>query len=251
LGLLICALAVIAWRHRHEERQPVVLPILLVAIVIFQGLLGMWTVTLLLKPVIVMLHLMGGMTTVSLLLWVGLRQSNLFMSDVNPAPVQLRPWALLALVIVVCQIALGGWTSANYAALACPDFPTCQTQWWPAMNFVEGFTFWRGLGIDYEGGVLENDARVAVHMMHRIGALITFIYILVLSLRTILNSVNNKALRNMGIFLLCVLLAQVSLGIANIVFTLPLSIAVIHNGTGALLLLSVVALNHLLYPVRK
>lgn len=251
LGLIICVLAVMAWRRRHEAGQPVVLPILLVGIVIFQGLLGMWTVTLLLKPVIVMLHLIGGMITVSLLFWVGLRQGKVFVSGDRPVPTQLRSWALLALVIVLCQIALGGWTSANYAALACPDFPTCQTQWWPAMNFAEGFTFWRGIGIDYEGGVLDNDARVAVHMMHRIGAVITFIYILVLGLRTFLNSSQNHPLRYMSIIMLCVLLAQISLGIANIVFALPISVAVFHNGMAVLLLLSVVGLNHLLFPTSK
>ncbi|MCP5425191.1 MAG: COX15/CtaA family protein [Gammaproteobacteria bacterium] len=245
LGLLVLSLAIIAWRHRNESGQPVVLPLLLVGLIVFQALLGMWTVTLLLKPVIVMAHLLGGLTTLALLWWLVLRQGFLPTADEDAD--WLRPWALLALILVVAQIALGGWTSANYAALACPDFPTCQTAWWPPMDFKEAFILWRGLGISYEGGVLDNDARVAIHVMHRIGALVVFLYLGWLVWRVI-SMARDRVLRGVGFVVGVLLLTQISLGIANVVLTLPLPVAVAHNAGAALLLLAVVTLNHTLYP---
>jgi cytochrome c oxidase assembly protein subunit 15 len=137
----------------------------------------MWTVTWQLKPVVVMAHLLGGLTTLSLLVWLLLGQRNDRKWTVAAENRGLRHYALLGLVLLVGQIALGGWTSANYAALACPDFPTCQSQWWPPLDFQEAFTPWRGLGKSYEGGVLANDARVTIHIMHRIGAIIVALYL--------------------------------------------------------------------------
>ena len=214
----------------------------MIGLVIFQGLLGMWTVTLLLKPVIVMLHLLGGLTIISLLYWTVLRQQarqNLFVSVGEKG---LFPWVVSALVVLVLQISLGGWTSSNYAALACPDFPTCQGVWWPKMDFNEGFILWRGLGVDYEGGVLHGAARTAIHMAHRIGAVITFITLLTVAIMAIRSGA--KLLKITGIVSLVLLIIQVSLGIANIKLFLPLSVAVAHNGVAALLLLSLVTLLH-------
>jgi len=252
LGLLVFALGFLAWRARaRQPGYPVGVPTFLVALIIFQALLGMWTVTLLLKPVVVMSHLLGGLTTLSLLWWVALRHgAQPRPVRATPEAVGLRPWALLGLVILVMQLALGGWVSANYAALHCPDFPTCQGQWWPPMDFADGFTLWRGLGIDYEGGVLPNDARVAIHVSHRIGALATFLYLGWLGLR-LLRATPNSVLRTVGVVLLLVLFTQVSLGIANVVLSLPLLVAVAHNGVGAVLLLCVVALNHALRPLEQ
>ncbi|UCE89140.1 MAG: COX15/CtaA family protein [Pseudomonadota bacterium] len=252
LGLLVFALAVMAWRARRQEPlQPVGVATFLVALIIFQALLGMWTVTLLLKPVVVMSHLLGGLTTLSLLWWMTLRQRDpLIATSATPEAAGLRPLALLGLVILVLQLALGGWVSANYAALQCPDFPTCQGQWWPPMDFADGFTLWRGLGVDYEGGVLANDSAVAIHVSHRLGALVTLLYLGWLGLR-ILRVGASDTLRTLGVVLLIVLFAQVSLGIANVVMTLPLPVAVAHNGVGAVLLLCVVALNHAIRPLEK
>ena len=167
LGLICVALAVIAWRNRRDPNQPWRAPLALVALVIFQGLLGMWTVTLLLKPIVVVGHLLGGFATLALLVSLGQWRTAQF-----PRPTAGLRWlGAAAAAALVLQISLGGWTSANYAALACPDFPTCQTQWWPAIaDFEQGFVLWRGLGIDYEGGVLDHPARVAVHFTHRLGA---------------------------------------------------------------------------------
>ncbi|MDX1656684.1 MAG: COX15/CtaA family protein, partial [Candidatus Competibacteraceae bacterium] len=160
-----------------------------------------------------------------------------------------RPWALAGLVLLVGQIALGGWTSANYAALACPDFPTCQGQWWPAMDFQDGFVLWRGLGISYEGGVLDNEARVAIHMAHRLGAVVVALYLGLLAGHMLRHS-PPAPLRGVVLTIVGLLALQLSLGILNVLLHLPLAVAVAHNGVAALLLLSLVALNYMLNPQR-
>ncbi|HET9679134.1 MAG TPA: COX15/CtaA family protein [Gammaproteobacteria bacterium] len=240
LGVLILALAVMAWRQRKRQDAPVKLSLFLVALVIFQGALGMWTVTLLLKPLIVTLHLLGGMATFALLLLLSLRTSGRLdgLPDVSAA---LRRFAALALAVLIIQIALGGWTSTNYAALACPDFPTCQAQWIPDMDFATGFTLWHGLGINYEGGILHHPARVAIHFTHRVGALVTFILISTLAL--LLFRQRHAVLRTLGGVVLALLLMQVSLGVSVVMLALPLPLAVMHNGTAALLLAAMVTLN--------
>src|SRR5262245_25863249 len=169
LGLLIVALAGIAYANRRDPRQPVALPVALVGLVVLQGLLGMWTVTLLLKPLIVVLHLLGGLATLSLLAWLAMTPAEGASKATPPAsqPHGLRTLAGVGLAVLALQIALGGWTSSNYAALACPDFPTCQNSMWPHMDVKDAFVLWRGLGIDYEGGVLDHPARVAIHFLDR------------------------------------------------------------------------------------
>lgn len=250
LGLVILALAVVAIANRRDPNQPVTLPIVLLALVIFQALLGMWTVTLMLKPVVVMGHLLGGLSTLALLAWLALRTG-----PVSPLPKQrqlisLRSLALVGLILVAVQIALGGWTSANYAARACgSQYPLCLGQWWPAdMDFGSALTFWTGLGRDYEFGThLTEMAKVAIQMMHRLGAIVVLLFIGWLALRLIANGVNAAA-RNIGLLVGFVLLLQLGLGMSNLWFDLPLPVATAHNGVGALLLLSMVLLNHALRP---
>jgi cytochrome c oxidase assembly protein subunit 15 len=240
LGLVILAIAVWSWRRRRVPGQPVWLPTFLLALVTFQALLGMWTVTLQLKPVIVMAHLLGGFATLSLLVLLALRSRPR-----KPAAASGARWrgvALAGLLVLVAQIALGGWTSANYAALACPDFPQCQGSWWPQTDFREGFVLWRGVGINYEFGVLDSTARTAIHMAHRIGALLTLLFLGWLALRLIRHG--GPVLAATGWLIGALLLAQVTLGIANVVLFLPLPVAVAHNATAALLLLSLVLLNY-------
>ena len=249
LGLFIIALAILAWRTKRISNQQLKLPIFLVALVIFQGLLGMWTVTIKLNPTIVMSHLIGGMTTLSLLWWVSLRQSKMFLPH-SSYPTDLKPFtgiAVVGLIIVALQIMLGGWTSSNYAALVCTDFPTCQGFIIPPTDFKEAFNLWRGTEINFEGGVLDNTARVTIHFVHRVGALITFLFIGWLSLKLIFGN-EIKQLQNIGRILLVILIAQVCLGISNVVYSLPLFVAVAHNGVGALLLLMMVTLNHTIRP---
>lgn len=245
LGFLILIMAGIAWMNASFSNMRGFTSALLV-LVIFQGMLGMWTVTLLLKPVIVMSHLLGGLTILSLLCWTVLRQQSRQGVFVSVGYRKLLPWVITALIVLVLQISLGGWTSSNYAALACPDFPTCQGAWWPNMDFNEGFILWRGLGIDYEGGVLDGPARTAIHMAHRLGAIVTFITLLIISIKAMQTRMNN--LRLTGIAVLFLLLLQVSLGIANVKLHLSLPVAVAHNGVAALLLLSLVTLLHHCLP---
>jgi cytochrome c oxidase assembly protein subunit 15 len=247
LGLLVFVMAILAFRNRRSERQQVFVPIFLVGLIVFQALLGMWTVTIKLNPTIVMSHLMGGLATLSLLWWVSLRQGGLFVQRLPDTAdySRLRRFALIGLFIVVLQIMLGGWTSANYAALHCPDFPTCQGQWLPELNISEAFTLWHGTEHNFEGGILDNDARVTIHFVHRFMALVTFIYLGVLALSLLFNQ-RYRQLNKFGIALAVVLVTQVALGISNVVFSLPLLIAVGHNAGAALLLLTMVTLNHVI-----
>ncbi|HEU4486233.1 MAG TPA: COX15/CtaA family protein [Povalibacter sp.] len=245
LGLVILVLAGVALSNRRDPNQPVALPVALVALVILQGLLGMWTVTLLLKPLIVVLHLIGGLTTLSLLAWLSIDPER--RSRVKEE-MGLRRLALIGLAVLALQIVLGGWTSSNYAALACPDFPTCQNAAWPNMDIRDAFVLWRGLGIDYEGGVLDHPARVAIHFFHRLGAILTALVLLTLSLMTWQKG-RNSSVRIAGALVGAVLLAQLILGPLMVVRGLPLVLATAHNGVAALLLLSVVRLNRLLRPL--
>ncbi|MBM4226539.1 MAG: heme A synthase [Gammaproteobacteria bacterium] len=238
LGALILLLAWLAWRRRHTHQPWVALS--LVPLVMFQGLLGMWTVTLLLKPLVVALHLLGGFTLLSLLWWNLLEVHGASRaSPESRAVADLRPWALFAMLMVFAQAFLGGWTSTNYAALACTDFPRCHGQWWPDMDFANGFVLWRGLGVNYEFGVLDTPARTAIHFTHRLGAVVVCLTLLWLFLRT--RSLP-PAGRTIGWCILGLLALQIALGVTNVVRGLPLPVAVMHNGVAALLLLSVVTL---------
>ncbi len=244
LGLVILAIAGLAVANRRDPDQAVALPLVLLGVVRFQALLGMWTVTLLLKPAIVLAHLLGGMTTIGLLWWMVLKERSAPGPGAGPA---LRAAALAGLVIVGMQIALGGWTSTNYAALACPDFPTCQTRWWPDTDFKSGFTVWRGLGVDYEGGVLDNPSRVAIHLAHRIGAVITLVTIGLISFFA-LTQARDLRMRRAAAAVTVALAAQIVIGITIVLLHLPLPLAVAHNGTAALLLLAMLWLNYAAHP---
>lgn len=246
LGLLVFALAAVAWwRRRHGA--PVVLPTVIAALVVFQALLGMWTVTLLLKPAVVLAHLVGGLTLLALLAWLALSQRHSLPA--LPHPAGLRRWALAALVVLVLQIMLGGWTSTNYAALACPDLPTCQGEWWPETDFDTGFIPWHGLGIDYEGGILQGPARTAIHMSHRLGAIVALLVIGGLAVAC-LRPARHRNVRIAGAVIGALLLLQVGLGLANVWWLLPLPVATAHNGGAALLLVGLVVFLQLLLRSR-
>lgn len=248
LGLAIVLLALGAWRSR--SRLPLGLPGVLVALVIFQGLLGMWTVTLQVMPAVVTAHLAGGFATLALLWWLALGQSSFRLADPAPALRRLRPWVWGGLVLVCMQVLLGGWTSSNYAALACTEFPTCYGGlWWPPTDFGEAFVLWRGTGIDYEFGVLESEARTAIHLTHRLGALAVLLYVGALSL-VLLRWARTGLAFGLGIAVVAALCLQLGLGIANILGHLPLAVAVAHNGGGALLVVVLVSLLHFLSPGR-
>lgn len=249
LGLAVLALAVIAWRARRTPDQPVLLPLLLLGLVIFQAALGMWTVTLLLKPAVVSAHLLGGMATLALLLLLVLRSGGYLQAVPVRSGALLPAAVVVALVVLVAQIFFGAWTSSNYAALACPDFPTCQGRWWPATDFGEAFTLWRGLGVNYEYGVLENTPRMTVHFTHRLGAVVTVLVILALAV-CILRGERAPQLKRLAALLLVAVLLQATLGIATVLLHLPLPLAVAHNGGAALLLLVLVAMAHTVFHAR-
>lgn len=240
LGLLILAIALMSWRRRRETRGGMGLPLLLLVLIVFQALLGMWTVTRLLKPLIVSAHLLGGMATVSLLLWLWLRESNQPSQAYFARVDHLRTGALLGLVLVVVQIALGGWVSTNYAALACADFPTCQGTWIPAMDFEHAFTLHRELGETASGELLPLTALTAIHWTHRVMALVVTVYLGWLALRLF----RTPGYSGMGLAVCGVLALQLTLGIGNVLLALPLPLAVAHNAGAALLLSSLVLLNH-------
>jgi heme a synthase len=239
LVLVIVTLAGLAIANRRDPQQPVGLPVALVGLVVLQALLGMWTVTLLLKPLIVVLHLLGGLTTLALLAWLALQPTA--ATEMRNVPF-LRKIAAVGLIVLGLQIALGGWTSSNYAALACPDFPTCQNSYWPQMDAKDAFVLWRGLGRDYEGGVLDHPARVAIHFVHRLGALITALVLGFVSFAAIRNG-PTRAVRTAGALLGAVLVCQLILGPLMVIRALPLALATAHNAVAALLLLAIVALN--------
>ncbi|MES1926394.1 COX15/CtaA family protein [Salinisphaera sp. T31B1] len=250
LGLLILAMALAALRRSDNPHQQRALPWVLVALVIFQALLGMWTVTLLLKPLIVTGHLLGGMATFALLGWCLYRQGNLFSGWRARSVGTLRVAAGVALALLVGQIFLGAWTSTNYAALACPDFPTCQTYWWPPTDYPAAFTLWHGLGINYEYGILDSIPRATIHWTHRLGAVLIVAVLVALAGLLFRQGVFERRWRGMGLTLLAALALQVGLGISTVVFHLPLPVAVAHNGGAALLLLTLVAINHAAWRAR-
>ena len=228
-GEAVLLLAALRWSNIDLARAAA----LTLAVIVFQALLGKWTVTLLLKPIIVMGHLLGGLATFSLLLWMAWRATGL---PIRLADARwLRRWVVAGIVLLGVQIALGGWTSANYAALACAnDFPKCVGQWWPPHDFGEGFVLWRGIGVDYEGGVLDGASRIAIQMAHRMMAVVVAVYLLWLALRLY----RLPGMRGWATTLGLLVVAQVSLGILNVKLALPLSVAVLHNA-GALALLFV------------
>ena len=230
-GLLL--VAALRWSNVDLARVSA----LTLAVIVFQALLGMWTVTWLLKPVVVMGHLLGGLTTFALLTWTAWRATDLPIR--LPDAAHLRTLLIVAVTLLGIQIALGGWTSANYAALACgTDFPKCVGQWLPPHDFHEGFVLWRGIGADYEGGVLDGASRIAIQLAHRMMAAVVFVYLLWLALRLW----RTPGIRGAGVLLGALVIAQVGLGIANVKLALPLHVAVLHNAGATLLLFVLVGL---------
>ena len=245
LGIGILVLTVTAVRNRRQmaEGGSVALAIVLLGLVVFQAALGAWTVTLRLQPAVVVAHLLGGMAVLGLLWRIHLGAPP--SSDAPPPPAWLRPAMAVGVMILAVQIGLGGWTSANYAALACPDFPTCHGDWWPAGNYAAGFRLWQESRSGFEGGVLAGDARIAIHFMHRIGALVTVVYLGVLcgaGLRW--GGPNRRRLMAATRSALVLLGIQAVLGVSNVWLQLPLGVAVAHNAGAALLLLALITMHH-------
>lgn len=234
MGEAILLLQAIRWSNADGTR----LATIALMVIVFQAILGMWTVIWLVKPIIVMAHLLGGLLTLSLLVWLAWKATP-DSTMVHPDSPRLRRLLWVGLGLLVVQIALGGWTSANYAALSCgTHFPRCLGAWWPYADWREAFVLWRGIGVDYEGGVLDGPARVAIQMAHRIMAVLVFGHLLMVGVRMF----RGNGLRYWATLLIVLLLAQVTLGILNVKLGLPLWTAVAHNAGAALLLFTVVGL---------
>jgi len=213
----------------------------LLALVIFQGMLGMWTVTLKVHPLVVTAHLIGGLTTLSLLFFY-YRSIETDSEKFISAPNVL----FVGLSILILQIILGGWTSTNYAALGCPDLPLCYGEVWPSnMDFEEGFLKWQEVGVNYEGGQLSPSGRTAIHFVHRLGAIVALIALGLIGLRYLKHT--SDRVRGASILMLIALSAQLAIGILMVWFGIPLFLATAHNAFAALLLLSFI---NLLYTVK-
>ena len=244
LGFLILLMFLkdfFSYRNNAGSLKDLKLSAALLALVIFQGMLGMWTVTLKVHPLVVTGHLIGGLTTLSLLFFY---YRNLESSDKKFIS---APKAMIAgLSILALQIILGGWTSTNYAALGCPDLPLCYGEVWPSnMDFEEGFLKWQEVGVNYEGGQLSPSARTAIHFVHRLGAILVLFALGWLGLKYLKHS-SDRIRKASGIMLIA-LLAQLAIGTLMVWFGIPLFLATAHNAFAALLLLSFI---NLLYTVK-
>lgn len=250
LGLLVFILAV--WsviRRRKDPTHSLWIPGLLIATLIFQMVLGMWTVTMKVNPIIVVGHLIGGMMLAVLLCWLRLNaKPQRQLPSENMA--RIKPWVIFGLILLAGQIFLGGWTSTNYAALACPSFPLCHGSLFPQLFLTKAFNFIVPIGPNYEGGHLVMEARITIQMVHRYGAFIITAFWLPFSVYLIGNK-TLWVLRPWGWMLLALLATQCVLGILNVVKLLPMSVAVSHNGIAVLFLITVVALLHKLTHCRK
>ncbi len=243
LGLLIFYISIsILYLRRTNKTLPWHLPFALLLLIVFQAALGMWTVTLKLLPIVVMGHLLGGILIVACLSRLRLQLSGRVGQEL-PC---WRPWVRVAVFIVFAQIALGGWVSSNYAGIACIGFPQCNGAWLPDFNWPHAFNLFSSIGANYQGGLLDNDARATIQWVHRIGAVITASYLIVLSLLMLQNKQLSSTIKKRALMVLFLVLIQFTLGILNVIYLLPIHVAVLHNGVAALLLAQVFCLLHFL-----
>ncbi|MBK6597146.1 MAG: COX15/CtaA family protein [Proteobacteria bacterium] len=259
LGFIIVLITALAYAARRERVVSLPFAAFMLAVVVMQGVLGMLTVTWLLKPLIVTGHLIGGLTTLGLLVWLWLTVrartavGTIASSDSQLAPQPSAAWrraqrfAALAFAALILQILLGGWTSTNYAAMACPDLPKCQNEWVPEADYADAFVLWRGLDINYAGGVLDHPARVAIHFTHRLGAIVASCLLILAAFAAI--RLGSAAVRNAALLVLAALVLQITIATAMVLKTFPLTLAAAHNAGAALLLIGIIALTRSLRPV--
>ena len=243
LGLTVLSIAIFSYKIRKNLKVKLILPFAILSLIIFQSALGMWTVTELLKPAIVTAHLMGGMTTLALLTYLTHRHIGAISNTIiiNPG---MKFFIRFSFVLLFIQILLGGWTSTNYAALACTDFPTCHGSLIPEMDFKNGFSIFRELGMTQSGEGLSIEALQAIQWVHRVGAIVLTAYFIYLAY--LLRSYpSTRFYRNL---LLLVLFFQVIIGIATLVLHLPLFLATLHNLGAALLVIIVTIINSRITP---
>lgn len=242
LGLMILFIAIsaIARQRKHPE-TPLKLPLLLLALVTFQAALGMWTVTLNLQPLIVMGHLLGGFATLSLLYLLRLRLKRMHLPMGDRHAQSFSKLAIFTLLVVIAQIALGGWVAANYAALACTELPICEGDWAARLDVAGAFSVPEA--VTYQYGAHDYAERMTMHVAHRLGALLTLVITGWLLIKGYKNAQSNMIRSSLN-WVTLALVVQIALGLSNVIFMLPLGIAVAHNLVGALLLLSLIGLNY-------
>lgn len=254
LGFVILLLSLLSWRYRYQLGYPFKHSQLLLAMVILQGIFGAWTVTWKLLPQVVTSHLLGGFMTAGLLMLFLIRLYRMgrpvtVLQLARLSQAQLQMWIIIGLVLLVVQIFLGGWMSANYAAMACSDLPACNGEWWPEQDFRQGFNLTQAMGPNYLGGLLDSNARKAIHITHRIGAVVLTVYMLYLGLLLWRNP--DQRLRYLAYITWALITLQFALGLANIYFYLPLPVAVAHNFGAACLFLLMLSLIYLTQSCRR
>ncbi len=235
LGLLAIFLVFVALKENDKRNK--FISCFLLFFICCQGIFGYLTVSLKLLPIIVTGHLFGGFITLSLFFYLFIRNTD-FLNNFHFKNAKLI--SIAALTMLAVQIFLGVWTSTNYASLACIDFPQCKASYWPEMDFRSGFNLFQEVGPNYLYGLLDNNARVAIHFTHRIWAILVIIVFFILITRLWFSKIAPLA-STVGV----VLLTQVSLGIMNVVYTLPLYVAIAHNLVAAMLLLVTLTVNML------
>ena len=228
----------------NKANKPIKLPLFLVFLVCFQGALGMWTVTLNLLPAVVMGHLLGGFTVLSGLFLLYLRLTPYQIPDGDARLRDFGKYSVIGMVILTCQIALGGWTSANYAALACTELPICEGNWYERLDFAGAFSIPEAE--NYEFGAHDYAERMTMHIVHRIGALITSFYLCWFGFR-LYAAASSSLIKKLSILMVTVLGAQIILGVSNVVYSLPITVAVMHNIVAACLMLVLVTISYTLY----
>lgn len=241
LALLILFIGLVVLRNRVRGLTlPYQLPCILIFLILFQAALGMWTVTLQLLPIVVTAHLLGGILIFSCLSCFRLQLSTQSSLSIP----HWRPWIGIGALIVFYQIALGGWVSSNYAGIACLGFPQCNGQWLPLKQLSQSFNLFSPIGTNYQGGVLDSDMRMTIQTVHRLGALLTALYLMPLLSYSFIK-IKNKNWRRLSLLMILLIMTQLTLGVINVVYLLPLWIAVAHNGVAAVLMATLLMLFYL------
>jgi heme a synthase len=251
LTFVLIRLTVLGWELKKRRRsQQVLIPLTTMLCVVSLSVLGFVTFDYRYKPLVQLAQFLGAMLVLMLLWWIVMREQR-FWRSVNSSPrtnaIRLR--AIVAIVLVAFQITLGGWSAVNYAALACPDYPTCQGSLWPAMDFTDAFTLWQNVGIEYEGRLLNLEGATAIHVAHRLGALVALLYVGWLALH-LLRVGRDDNIRRYGLLILVILLTTIGVGAYQSLAHLPVAGAVAHSGLAALSLMSLVTLYHVVRPPR-
>jgi cytochrome c oxidase assembly protein subunit 15 len=243
LGFLILVIF-ISSMFRKSYNKPIKLPLFLLCLACFQAALGMWTVTLNLLPMVVMGHLLSEFTVLSGLFLLYLRLTPYRIPGGDQGMRQYGKYAMLGVVILTGQIALGGWTSANYAALACTQLPICEGAWYERLDFAGAFSVPEAE--NYKFGTHDYNELMTMHIVHRIGSLITFLYLCWLGIR-LYAAASSNLIKKLSALMVLVMGIQVNLGVSNVVYSLPIAVAMMHNAVAACLMLVLVTLSYTLY----